>query len=55
MGATWRGYSVDNSILRQRSDEYSERQINRQGNEERYERAERLERDDDYRDRSEHY
>ena len=42
-------------MLRQRSDEYSERQIDRQRNEERYERAERIEQDDDYRDRSEHY
>ena len=42
-------------MLRQRSDEYSERQMDRQRNEERYERAERLERDDDYRVRSEHY
>jgi len=49
------GNSVDDAMLRQRSDEYSERQIDRQRNEERYERAERIERDNDYRDRSEHY
>ena len=50
-----RGHPVDDSMLRQRSDEYSERQMDRQRNEERDERAERIERDDDYRDRSEHY
>jgi hypothetical protein len=49
------GRSVDDAQLRQRSDDYSERQQDRQRNEERYERVERMERDYDYRDRSEHY
>jgi hypothetical protein len=49
------GRSVDDEQLRQRSDEYSERQYDRQRSEERYERTERIERDYDYRDRSEHY
>ena len=47
--------SVDDAQLRQRSDDYSERQQDRQRNEERDKRVERIERDYDYRDRSEHY
>jgi len=49
------GRSVDDAQLRQRSDDYSERQQDRQRNEERDKRVERIERDYDYRDRSEHY
>jgi hypothetical protein len=45
--------SVKDALLRQRSDEYSERQVDRQRNEDRYERAERRERwDRDDRDSS---
>lgn len=42
------GKSVDDAVLRQRSDEYSERQQDRQRNDERYDRAERHERDSEY-------
>lgn len=46
------GKSVDDAALRQRSDEYSERQYDRQHSEERYERAERREVERDYQDYS---
>jgi hypothetical protein len=49
------GKSVDDAQLRQRSDEYSERERDRQENEQRYERSERRERDYDYRDRLDEY
>jgi hypothetical protein len=42
------GKSVDDAQLRQRSDEYSERERDRQDNEQRYERSDRRERDYDY-------
>ncbi|MEO5655850.1 MAG: hypothetical protein ABIR00_07700 [Nitrosospira sp.] len=49
------GKSVEDAQLRQRSDEYSERERDMQDNERRYERSERRERDYDYRDRSDEY
>lgn len=45
------GKSVDDAVIRQRSDEYSERQQDRQVEDRRYERAERRQRDSDYQDR----
>lgn len=42
------GKSVDDAVLRQRSNEYSERERDRQDNEQRYDRSERRERDYDY-------
>lgn len=41
------GKSVDDAQLRQRSDEYTERERDRQDNERRYERSERREREYD--------
>jgi hypothetical protein len=49
------GESVDDAQLRQRSDEYSERELDRQDNERRYERSQRRKRDSDYRDHSDEY
>jgi hypothetical protein len=49
------GKSVDDALIRQRSDEYSERQYDRQRDEERYDRVERRERDYDYSDRLDEY
>jgi hypothetical protein len=42
------GKSVEDAQLRQRSDEYSERERDGQENEQRYERSERRERDYDH-------
>ncbi len=44
------GKSLDDAVIRQRSNEYSERERDRQDIEQRYDRAERRERDSDYRD-----
>jgi hypothetical protein len=41
------GKSVDDAVLRQRNNEYSERERDRQDNERRYERSERREREYD--------
>ena len=41
------GKSADDAVLRQRNNEYSERERDRQDNERRYERSERRERDND--------
>lgn len=42
------GRSVDDAVLRQRNNEYSERERDRQDNEQRYERSEQRERDNEY-------